>query len=136
MRGPNAGGKRSRIHQAFSFPPMAVKPIPQESTWNDIGPLYEELRDRPLNRDSLRQWISDFSALDEAVDEAFSLSMISYTADTRESDREKTYKTWATEILPPLYEVRVALGRRMLDFADDLPDLELFLRELRTDVEI
>jgi oligoendopeptidase F len=115
---------------------MAVKPIPQESTWGDISPLYGELRDRPLNRDNLRQWISDFSTLDEAVDEAFSLAMIAYTADTRQADREKNYKTWATEILPPLYEVRVALGRRMLDFAEDLPDLGLFLRELRTDVQI
>jgi oligoendopeptidase F len=115
---------------------MAAPRIPQESTWNDIAPLYEELRARPLDRSTLRQWIADFSALDEAVDETFSLAMIAYTADTRQADREKTYKTWATEILPPLYEVRVALGRRMLDFSDDLPDLELFLRELRTDVQI
>jgi oligoendopeptidase F len=40
------------------------------------------------------------------------------------------------EILPPLHEVRVNLARRVIDFADALPDLKLFIRELRTDVEI
>src|SRR3954470_13488032 len=110
--------------------------IPEKATWSDIGPLYQELQDRPLNSATLRPWLDDFSALDEAVDESFSLSMIAYTADTRDEQREATYKAWAMEILPQLHEVRVSLARRLLDFSAELPDLELFLRELRTDVQI
>ena len=62
--------------------------------------------------------------------------MIAYTADTRDAECEATYKTWATEVLPPLHEVRVSLARRVLDFAEALPELAIFIRELRTDVEI
>jgi oligoendopeptidase F len=115
---------------------MPAPSIPARATWPDIAPFYEELSARPLDRSNLRPWLDDFSALDEAVDEQFAIAMIAYTADTRDADHEAVYKTWATEVLPPLHEVRVALARRLLDFADQLPDLDIFLRELRTDVEI
>src|SRR4051812_12649991 len=118
---------------------MQVAPgrvISQSSTWSDIEPLYVELRDRPLDSAGLRQWLDDFSSLDEAVDEAISLAMIAYTSDTRNEAHEAVYRRWAAETMPPLHEIRVALGRRLLDFADELPDLSIFLRELKTDVEI
>jgi oligoendopeptidase F len=115
---------------------MPAPTIPARATWADIAPHYQELASRPLDARSVRAWLDDFSGLDEAVDEQFSLAMISYTADTRQADREAVYKTWATEILPQLHEVRVNLARRILDFADALPELQIFIRELRTDVEI
>ena len=115
---------------------MAAPTIPLKATWADIAPYYEELAARTLDSKSIRGWLDDFSTLDEAVDEQFALAMIAYTADTRDPGRETTYKTWATEILPPLHEVRVNLARRVIDFADALPELSIFIRELRTDVEI
>jgi oligoendopeptidase F len=115
---------------------MLAPTISARATWEEIAPHYEELSSRPIDSRSIREWLDDFSALDEAVDEQFALAMIAYTADTREPEREAVYKTWATEILPPLHEVRVNLARRILDFADALPELALFIRELRTDVEI
>src|SRR3954468_9089190 len=110
--------------------------IPPKPAWADVAAFYDELRDRPLTSANLRAWIEDFSTLDAAVDESYSLAMIAYTANTADEAAEAIYKRWATEILPPLHEIRVALGRRMLEFADRLPDLSIFLRELRTDVEI
>ena len=110
--------------------------IPRNSTWPEIEPLYRELRDRRLGPENLRVWLDDFSTLDEAVDEGYSLAMIDYTADTRDAACEEIYRRWASEILPPLHEIRVTLGRRLLDFSDQLPDLSIFLRELETDVEI
>jgi oligoendopeptidase F len=115
---------------------MTAPTIPARATWADIAPHYEELSSRALDAQSIRGWLDDFSSLDEAVDEQFALSMIAYTADTRDAEREAVYKAWATEILPPLHEVRVSLARRLIDFAEALPELAIFIRELRTDVEI
>ena len=114
---------------------MSAPTIPVDSTWETIEPLYRELRERPLTEANLRPWLADFSALDEAVDEAFNLAMIAYTSDTRDSGRETIYRRWGSEI-PPLHEIRVELGRRILPFGASLPDLKLFLKELATDVEI
>src|SRR5688572_13757322 len=115
---------------------MPAPTIPARARWDDIAPHYQELAKRPLDAGSVRAWLDDFSSLDEAVDEQFSMAMIAYTSDTRVPELEATYKVWATEILPPLHEVRVTLARRILGFADVLPDLQNFIRELRTDVEI
>ena len=110
--------------------------IPKKATWAEVAPFYDELRNRPLNAGNIRAWLDDFSSLDEVVDEAYVLAMIDYTADTGDAEREVTYRRWATEILPLLHEIRVRLGQRLLEFADHLPDLAIFLRELETDVEI
>src|SRR5436309_103895 len=110
--------------------------IPKRATWTDIAPFYEELRDRSLTVRNLRDWLEDFSALDEIVDETYMLAMIAYTADTGDAEREATYRQWASEIIPPLHEIRVGLGQRLLEFEPHLPDLSIFLRELRTDIEI
>ncbi len=106
------------------------------ASWPDIEPFYRDLIDRPLASDNLRDWLAGWSALDVRVDEAYALAMIAYTADTGDSERETAYLRWASEIAPKLHEVRVQLGRRLLPFADELPDLRILLRELRTDVEI
>src|SRR5437879_8021042 len=105
--------------------------IPKRATWAEIAPYYEELRDRPLSAETIRTWLDDFSSLDETVDEGYVLAMIAYTADTGDAEREATYRQWSSEILPPLHEIRVQLGRRLLEFADHLPDLAIFLRELK-----
>src|SRR5437588_11071977 len=91
--------------------------IPKKATWAEIAPLYEELRGRPLSAETVRPWLDDFSALDEAVDETYALAMIAYTADTGDAEAEATYRQWSTEILPPLHEIRVRLGERLLEFA-------------------
>jgi oligoendopeptidase F len=62
--------------------------------------------------------------------------MIAYTADTRDPQREAAYLRWATEIAPPLHEVHVRLGRRLLPLEAEVPDLAILLRETRTDVAI
>src|ERR1051325_10349095 len=115
---------------------MPTPAVPKNASWSDIEPLYRALRERPITPDTLRQWLADFSRLDEEVDEAYSLAMIDYTGDTRNAEYETAYRRWATEILPLLHETRVELGRRILPFAPHLPELTLFLKELETDIAI
>jgi oligoendopeptidase F len=107
-----------------------------DATWADLEPLYAELRDGPLDRSSLREWLGQWSALDDAVDEAYSVAMIAYTADTRNEEAERRYRRWASEIAPLLHEVRVALGRRLVPLADAVPELTLLVREIETDIRI
>ena len=106
------------------------------ATWDDLAPRYRALLDAPLGADTVRAWLADWSALDAAVDEAYAAALVAYTADTRDAEREALYLRWASETAPKLHEVRVALGRRLLPLAAELPDLAVMLREIRTDVEI
>ncbi len=106
------------------------------ATWSDIAPYYQALIEEQLGSDNLREWLGNWSSLDMRVDEAYALAMIAYTGNTSDPDREAAYLRWASEIAPKLHEVRVKLGRRLLPFSGELPDLRILLREIRTDVEI
>ena len=105
-------------------------------TWSELAPHYEALLGAPLAPNTLREWLRNWSALDEVVDEAYTVSMVAYTADTRDANREAAYLRWASEIAPKLHEVRVKLGERLLPFELELGDLTVMLREIRTDVAI
>lgn len=107
-----------------------------DASWTDLAPLYEALATEPLGAANVRQWLAAWSALDALVEEAYSTAMIAYTADTRDPRREAAYLKWATEIAPKLHEIHVRLGRRLLPLDRELPDLEVLIRETRTDVEI
>ncbi|HEY7878253.1 MAG TPA: M3 family metallopeptidase, partial [Gemmatimonadaceae bacterium] len=104
--------------------------------WTDIAPFYRQLLDAPPSAATAREWLASWSQLDARVDEAYALAMIAYTGDTSDPAREAAYLRWASEIAPRLHEVRVELGRLLLPLAAALPDLRIFLREVRTDVEI
>ena len=106
------------------------------ASWDDIAPHYEALRAAPLDPSSAREWLGAWSRLDALVDEAYSLAMIAYTANTQDPEREAVYLRWASVIAPRLHEARVALGRRLLAIGDALPELALLVREIRTDVDI
>lgn len=105
-------------------------------SWSELAPHYESLLETPLGQHSVREWLKAWSDLDELVDEAFSIAMVAYTADTRDAERETTYLRWASGIAPKLHELRVKLGERLLPFELALPDLRVMLREIRTDVSI
>ena len=120
------------MHLALPESPAAFA----AASWDDIAPHYEALRDAPLDESRAREWLAGWSRLDAMVDEAYSLAMIAYTANTQDQEREAVYLRWASTIAPRLHEVRVALGRRLLPLGDALPELGLLVREIRTDVEI
>jgi oligoendopeptidase F len=105
-------------------------------TWTELAPHYEVLLAAPLAPNNLRDWLRKWSSLDELVDEAYTQSMVAYTADTRDETREAAYLRWASEIAPKLHEVRVKLGERLLPFELELGELTVMLREIRTDVAI
>jgi oligoendopeptidase F len=107
-----------------------------QARWDDLAPLYRELLEAPIAPGEVRAWLAAWSALDARVDEAYARSLVAYTGDTRDSEREAAYLRWASEIAPKLHEVRVALGRRLLPFESELPDLAVMMREIRTDVAI
>ena len=106
------------------------------AAWDDLAPHYQELLDAPLEAASVRPWLRRWSDLDARVDEAYARALVAYTGDTRDEAREAAYLRWASEIAPKLHEVRVALGRRLLPFEGELPDLAVMMREIRTDVAI
>ena len=107
-----------------------------DATWADLAPYYEALARYPLTRDDAEGWLALWSRLEELVGEAGTLAMTAYTGDTADAVKEAAYLRFSTEIFPQADEQQVRLARRLLDVGFTRPDLEVLLREFRTDAEI
>ena len=107
-----------------------------KASWNDIRPHFDALAARPLDADSVEQWLADWSRLEAMLTEAASRAMIRYTVDTRNKEAEEDHLRFSTEILPQAEERSVALQKLLVASGHTSPALETTLRAFRTSIEI
>ena len=105
------------------------------ATWSDLAPLYQALAVVPLDG-NLEGWLTQWSALQELVEEAATVAMIDYTCDTADPAKEAANLRWSAEIFPHVLEEHVRLARRLVDAGRVPTGLETTVREFRTDIEI
>lgn len=116
---------------------MATRTLPDsprafaDATWADIVPYYDDLATRPLDRENVEAWLSDWSALDQLVQEAISRANVAYTTDTTDPAKEAAYLRLTSEVGPKLAEQRVRLANRLLDLGYERAGLETSLRRFR-----
>jgi oligoendopeptidase F len=111
------------------------------SGWEGIKPYLEELRGRVLpDRDSLLQWIRDFSELADAVHEESSRLYIGMTCFTKDEEKQKAYLRFVETVEPAMAPVIDELNRKAIAHPDSasLPKEEYgkWLESLRTSVEL
>jgi oligoendopeptidase F len=104
--------------------------------WDDIAPYFDDLAERPLDTDTVEQWLRAWSRLEELVTEAAAEAMISYTIDTSNPEKEKAHLRFSTEILPKMEERSVELARRFVGLGYETPELATTLARFRTSIEI
>ncbi len=107
-----------------------------DATWADIAPYFEALAAEPLAPERIDAWLSRWSRLEELVDEAATLASIAYTCDTADAAKEAAHLRHSMEIAPLMREQQVRLARRLIDTGWSRPDLEMTIREFRTDAEL
>ena len=85
------------------------------SNWSALEPLYRALLDRPLKSAAdVEAWLSDFSALDETVDEFGSWKYINNTCHTDDEKIEKAYLHFVEEIEPKIKPIYFELQKKFL----------------------
>jgi oligoendopeptidase F len=107
-----------------------------DSTWPEIAAYYDALAALPLTRETAREWLKQWSLLEELVNEASSQALIAYTANTADSAAEARYLRFVTEIQPNVEARQTGLAKLLLDTGIDDDDLRGLLREFRTTVSI
>ena len=94
-------------NETFSLPARPARPFIGESielnSWDDVKPLYDELRDRPIhNADDLHRWLLDRSELESYLSENFAWRYIRMTCDTASEDLVNQLNFFIAEIQPPM----------------------------------
>jgi oligoendopeptidase F len=118
---------------------IATRPTPEQfaaADWAAILPLYDALASRPLNTGDADAWLADWSALDEAVEEAQERASVAYTIDTLDPAKEAIHLRFSGEIAPRMHEQRVRLAMRLLELGYTRDDLTTLLRRFRNQVEL
>jgi oligoendopeptidase F len=107
-----------------------------KATWADIAPYFDELAARPLEPESIEDWLREWSRLEELVTEAAARAMIAYTVDTGNRDKEADHLRFSTEVLPQMEERSVELAGRLVKSGYSTPALTTTLARFRTQIEI
>ncbi len=107
-----------------------------DATWPEIAAYYDALASTAPSRDTAREWLQQWSLLEELVNEAASQALIAYTGNTADAEAEARYLRFVTEIQPNAEARQTGLAQLLITTGIDDADLAVLLREFRTTVSI
>ena len=139
-----------QAHLLDTHPPMiptftpASDIVPENldaTRWEDVGPLYQELLDRPLHcQNCLQQMILDRSEIDAAVSEAGSVLYINMTCQTDDAAAGKAYMDFVENVQPRLKEISFEIDKKFAasPFLKDLDQkrYQVYLRDLKVAIDL
>ena len=74
-------------------------------TWDDIGPFFTALAERPLDADNVVEWLNDWSEVGARVSEVYSRLYTALTVNTADADAKARFERFIETVLP---QARVA----------------------------
>ncbi|MGB1250497.1 MAG: M3 family oligoendopeptidase [Candidatus Promineifilaceae bacterium] len=104
--------------------------------WESYRPFFDELATRPLSAENQRQWLEDWSELTKLCREATQYHYIQKTLNTADPVRERTYLDIVENIVPNLLVADQALKQRLLTLEVDDADMQIMMRNLRSEVDL
>ena len=128
---------------------MNMPPLPSSideidlRQWQTFQPYAEELQQRPLSPNTINQWLTDWSALRELIQEAEAMLYVKRTIDTADTESEQAYLDFITNVQPPSSIADQALKERLLAFdgvdeamAVMATSMSLALRDMRNEADL
>jgi oligoendopeptidase F len=122
--------------------PRVLLPEDFEVTgWEALKPYFQELLDRPIHSaDDLRNWFKDRSELESVVAEDLAWRYIRMTCDTTNSDNQKSYQYFVSEIQPKIAPIVNDLNKKAVSapYWDQIKEecYDIMYRSLKKELEI
>jgi oligoendopeptidase F len=107
-----------------------------DASWPEIAGYYDALAAGGPTRETAREWLRQWSLLEEMVNEASSQALIAYTGNTADASAETRYLRFVTEIQPNVEARQTGLAELLIATGIDDADIATLLREFRTSVAI
>jgi oligoendopeptidase F len=105
-------------------------PADLEVKWENLEPLFKELRERPVNSAAdLEKWLRDRSELEAALEEDFAWRYIRMTCDTTSEQLLKDFQYFATEIEPKIAPISNELNKKFISspYLEELDQKKYFV---------
>ena len=105
-------------------------------SWSQIAPFFAELQERPLTKETLHQWLTDWSHLAQLLFEKKSRLRVATTLDTSDASSEAAMNYYLDEIFPHVEIAQNQLEKRLLESGFEPEGLTIPLRNIRADAEL
>lgn len=105
-------------------------------SWDDFAPHFDELNNRPLNADTIDAWLTDWTHVQNVLNEIFSRARVATTQNTVDEQAEAHLKHLLAAIYPSLTQANNQLQRRLTDSGLQPENFELPLRKMQVDIDL
>lgn len=105
--------------------------------WERIEPYYQDLLARPLvDAESAREWLEDWTRLNDLIREAFNRLSVATTVDTTDEEADRRFRQNLDEIFPRSQAFEQELKEKLLASGLAPEGMEVPLRNLRAEAEL
>lgn len=104
--------------------------------WDQIHPFTEDLETRELNADSLHQWLLDWAAISNLINETFNRLEIRTTTHTDDGDNQARFNQYGEAIMPKFRTFENNMKQRLLDSGLEPEHFAVPLRKLLSEADL
>ncbi len=104
--------------------------------WPQFDLLATDLMKRPLNADTIAEWLQDWSDLGSALVELYNRLYLATSINTADTAAEQAYSHYIEHIFPQSMQAEQALKQKLLDSRLEPAGFEVALRNLRAEASL
>ncbi len=104
--------------------------------WLQIEPFYTDLLARPLDDSSIKDWLADWTHLDDLLHETRTRLWIGTTTNTADTENLERFHTYLKDIIEQVEPAEQRLKEKLLASGLSLPGMEISLRDMRTEAAL
>lgn len=105
-------------------------------TWVDIEPRYAALQSMPVTEHTVEQFLADWTALADRVQELGQRLKVASDANTADTDVAERYQSFVKDISPRVEEAEQRLKEKVLSSGLQPPGMEVPLARMRVEAEL
>jgi oligoendopeptidase F len=105
-------------------------------SWPEFQPYYRDLVERNVTADVVEEFLSDWTHINELVEETFSRLHVAMTRNTADKNAEALYHTFLDNVFPPSEEAEQKLKNKLLALGIEPPRFAVPLMKMRWEAEI
>lgn len=107
-----------------------------DAAWSDIEPHYQQLTERELTAATVEDWLADWSALSELLNEAGARLQVASSQDTTDDEAKNRLTHFVESVKPEIQAGQQALKQKLLDSRLEPAGFEMPLKKIRTEAAL
>jgi oligoendopeptidase F len=105
-------------------------------SWANFEPYYSELEKEKITVSNVEEWLKDWTAIFDLVDELYNRLYVATSVDTADEKSTQLFNAYMEETFPKWKAAEQKLKEKLLASGLSVPGFELALRNMRADADL